>query len=152
MFGNVSLSRWYAEGGGGSAHSPLYGIWDVEQLIVDGHARSPLLNDYDCRWRRVIFEGIGEMAFQRTDDSFAHYDAHVDVEPHRLTLTKAHSASWRATFTFDRPARDRLVLNGRMDEHEIHAELRLVDLDAFRLLNSGFRWIRPAEMRPADDG
>jgi hypothetical protein len=145
MFGYVSLSRWYAEGGGGSPKSPLYGIWDVEHLVVDGLARSPVMNDYDRRWRRVIFDSPDEMAFQRTDDSFSHYGVFVEVEPRRLTLTKSHSASWRARFTFERPSRDRLVLDGDMDEHTVHLELKLVELDSLRLLNSGFRWIRPPD-------
>jgi hypothetical protein len=145
MFGYVSLSRWYAEGGGGSPRSPLYGIWDVEQLTVDGLARSPVMNDYDRRWRRVIFDTVDEMAFQRTDDSFAHYGVFVEVEPHRVTLTKSHSASWRADFTFERPSEDRLVLDGEMDQHKVHAVLKLVNLDSLRLLNSGFRWIRPPD-------
>jgi hypothetical protein len=145
MFGYVSLSRWYAEGGGGSPKSPLYGIWDVEQLVVDGLARSPVMNDYDRRWRRVIFDSLDDMAFQRTDDSFAHYGVFVEVEPRRLTLRKSHSASWQANFTFERPSQDRLVLDGHMDEHKVHVELKLVDLDSLRLLNSGFRWIRPPD-------
>jgi hypothetical protein len=145
MFGYVSLSRWYASGGGGSPKSPLYGIWDVEQLSVDGLARSPVLNDYDRRWRRVIFDSLDEMAFQRTDDSFAHYGVAVDVDLRRVRLTKSHSASWQATFTFERPTPDRLVLDGTMDDHVVRAELKRVGLDSFRLLNSGFRWIRPPD-------
>ena len=49
----LSLTYWSGDGGPGSPKSPLYGIWNVEQLSVDGVLRSPLLNDYDRRWRRV---------------------------------------------------------------------------------------------------
>ena len=38
-----------------------------------------------------------------------------------------------------------VFLDGDMDRYRIHLELRLVDLDTFRLLNSGFRWIRPPD-------
>ena len=34
---------------------------------------------------------------------------------------------------------------GEMDNHKIHMELTLVEFDSFRLLNSGFRWLRPEE-------
>src|SRR5262249_44958695 len=39
-----------------SPRSALYGIWNVNQLAIDGDIRPALLNDYDRRWRRVIFD------------------------------------------------------------------------------------------------
>src|SRR5439155_12149032 len=107
--------------------------------------RSPLLNDYDRRWRRVIFDSPSVMAFQRTDDSFAHYGVSIDVNAKSLVLTKANSANWRAPFTYQQPAQDRLILDGEMDGYTIHLQLQLMELDTFRLLNSGFRWIRPSD-------
>jgi hypothetical protein len=38
-----------------------------------------------------------------------------------------------------------LILEGEMDGHRIRAELQLVERDTFRLLNSGFRWVRPPD-------
>jgi hypothetical protein len=145
MYTRIGVSYWYGDGGGGSPRSPLYGIWDVAQLAVDGQFRSPALNDYDRRWRRVIFDSPTGLAFQRTDDSFAHYGATVDLTSRSLTLTKGGSRSWTARFTVERPAQDRLILDGEMDNHKIHMELTLVEFDSFRLLNSGFRWIRPPD-------
>ena len=145
MHTRLSLTYWYGDGGPGSAKSPLYGIWNVDQLSVDGQLRSPILNDYDRRWRRVIFDSPNRMAFQRTDDSFVHYDIAVDVRGGTLALTKRNSSSWRASFTFSRPSSERLTVDGEMDGHRIHMELQLVNLDTFRLLNSRFRWIRPPD-------
>ena len=143
VFTNLSLRFWYAEPGGGSPRSPLYGIWDVDELAVDGQARLPELNDYDRRWRRVIFDFPSVVAFQRTDDSFAHYNVSVDVGRRLVLLTKGNSRNWQATFTYERRARDRLMLDGEMDGHQIRMRLKLVELDTFRLLNGRFRWIRP---------
>lgn len=143
MFTNLTLGYWYGEGGGGYPKSPLYGIWDVQELSVDGQVRPPLYNDYDRRWRRVIFDAPNLVVFQRTDDSFAHYGASIDVSHQILSVTKGNSRSWRSTFTFQRPAPDRLILEGEMDGHRIALRLQRVELDTFRLLNSPFRWIRP---------
>ena len=145
MFTRLALNYWFAEGGGGSPKSALYGIWDVEQLSIDGQLRSPLLNDYDRRWRRVIFDAPNRIVFQRTDDSFAHYGASIDLNGQSIALTKGNSRSWHATFAFRRPAAGRLILDGDMDRYKIHMELQLVEFDSFRLLNSGFRWIRPPD-------
>ena len=143
MFTQLSRSYWNGEGGGGSPKSPLYGIWNVDALSVDGQLREAGLNDYDRRWRRIIFDAPASVAFQRTDDSFAHYGVAIDVNDKTVALAKGKT--WSAHFTFERPAPDRLVLDGDMDDHRIHVQLRLVDLDTFRLLNGGFRWIRPPD-------
>jgi hypothetical protein len=38
-----------------------------------------------------------------------------------------------------------LILEGEMDGYRIRAELQLLERDTFRLLNSGFRWVRPPD-------
>jgi hypothetical protein len=138
----INVSFWYAKGGG-SARSPLYGIWDVEQLSVDGETRLPALNDYDRRWRRAIFDAPESMAFQRTDDSFARYDVSIDGAGSTVSLRKPNSRIWKADFRYRRPSPDRLVLNGEMDGRRIEARFRLVEFDTLPLLNSDFRWLRP---------
>ena len=145
MFTRLVLTFWYGPGGVGASKSALYGIWDVTQMAVDGSTRPPAANDYDRRWRRVIFDAPDTIVFQRTDDSFAHYGATIDAESHSIALTKGDSRRWRATLTFRRPTADTLFLDGSMDDHSIHVEVRLVPFDTFRLLNSRFRWIRPPD-------
>ena len=144
MYAYINWSFWHV-GGGGRPKSGLYGIWNVEQLTVDGQLRPPELNDYDRRWRRVIFDTPESVVFQRTDDSLAPYGASLDAGRNVLTLRKGNSRNWGATFTLDRVSSDRVALSGEMDGHRIEAQLRRVDFDAFPLLNSSFRWIRPHE-------
>jgi hypothetical protein len=145
MFTNLSLRFYVADGGAGAPKSPLYGVWDVERLAIDGDVRLPLLNDYDRRWRRVIFDFTDRMFFQRWDDSYAGYSVSIDEGRRTLALTKGRSSTWTSTFAYDRPGPDRLVLEGEMDGHRIRAELQLLERDTFRLLNSGFRWVRPPD-------
>jgi hypothetical protein len=137
--------NYWSVAGDGSPRSPLYGIWNVEELSVDGEVRPALMNDYDRQWRRVIFDSPATVAFQRFDDSFARYGVSIDVYKNSLTLTKGNSKSWKAGFTFQRPAQDQLALVGDMDGHKIRLQLQLVDYDTLRLLNSRFRWVRPDE-------
>ncbi len=135
--------KFWQVGGGGRPKSVLYGIWNVERLSLDGQARPAELNDYDRRWRRVIFDAPGVAVFQRTDDSFARYGVSIDQGTGTLALTKGGSRAWGARFTFDRTSDGGLRLDGEMDGHRIQADLQRVDPSAFPLLNSGFRWVRP---------
>jgi hypothetical protein len=144
LFTNLSVRLWYAEGDG-RPRSPLYGIWDVEELSLDGAVTPASEADYDRRWRRVIFDAADVLVFQRTDDSFAHYGVRLDERRRTLALVKGRSRTWGATFTFARPASDRLVLAGEMDGRQVRTTLRRVELVTFRLLGSRFRWVRPPD-------
>jgi hypothetical protein len=141
MYAFINVSFWQT-GGGGARRSPLHGVWNVERMTIDGQERPAVLNDYDRRWRRVIFDTPQRVTFQRTDDSLARYDAVLDMTGRTLEIRKGASRSWRAHFTFDRAGEDRLQMNGEMDGQILNVQLRRVDVDTFKLLNSPFRWIR----------
>ncbi len=135
-----SWSAWH-QYGGGSPKSALYGIWNVEQLTVDGQIRPPLLSDHD-RYRRIIFDVPTRVAFQKVDDSSARYGVSINSNDNTLKLTKNDDQDWKAGFAFVRPAADRLVLDGDMDGHRLKMELQLVDRQKFLLVSRGFHWIQ----------
>jgi len=137
---HYSWGIWSTEGGGRPL-PPLYGIWEVKQMSIDEQPRPPLLSD-STRWRRAIFDDPDRMAFQRIDDSFASYDASVNLPDKTLALTKSDDKNWTASFTFQRPAGDQLILDGRMDNHQVHMELQLTDRNSFLLVSRGFHWIQ----------
>jgi hypothetical protein len=126
--------------GGGRPKPVLWGIWDVEQMSVDGQIRSPLLGDYG-RWRRVIFDFPTFTSFQRIDDSFTGYQSSIDEKEKTLTLSKSNDKNWKATFTYARPAPNQLVLDGSMDGQKVHLQLKLFDRDKLTLISRGFHWI-----------
>jgi hypothetical protein len=135
-----SWSQWQSSATG-RHESALYGIWNVNQLSIDGQLRSPLLIDYD-RWRRVIFYRQTRMAFQRMDDSFEIFSAAINVSDKTLALTKDSDQSWKANFRFQRVVQDQLALDGIMDGHTIRMQLQRIDLNKFLILNRGFHWIQ----------
>ena len=98
-FAALSVRYWYGEGGGRAPKSALYGIWNIEELAVDGEVRPVELNDYDRRWRRVIFDAPQVVVFQRTDDSLAHYGVVARRRRHAPSRSpRARAAAWRAAF------------------------------------------------------
>jgi hypothetical protein len=126
--------------GGGRPKSALYGIWNVDEMSVDGQARSQLFTDKD-RWRRVVFDFPTFASFQRPDDTFTGYGSTIDEKDHSIALTKGADKNWKASFTYTRPAPDQLVMNGSMDGHQVEMKLKLMDRDKFMLVNRGFHWI-----------
>jgi len=137
MYAYINLTFWSVVGAR-SPRSPLYGIWNVQQISAE-------VQDYDRRWRRVIFDAPDVVVIQRTDDSFAHYRASVDPYGKKIALTKRDSRNWKADFTFTRPSAEHLIVEGNMDGQKVTADLRLVEFDTLRVLNSGFRWVRPQD-------
>jgi uncharacterized membrane protein YphA (DoxX/SURF4 family) len=133
------IQAWHTYGGG-RPKSALYGIWNVDEMSVDGQPRAPLFTDKD-RWRRVVFDFPAFTSFQRPDDTFTGYGSAINEKEHTIGLTKPADKNWKAALTYTRPAPDQLVLAGSMDGHQVEMKLKLVDRDKFNLVNRGFHWI-----------
>jgi len=134
-----SWTTWNAFGGG-RTKSPFYGIWNVDQFVIDGQLHPPLLTD-NTRWRRLIFDFPTSVNFQGVDDSFTGYGAAINAKDKTIALTKTNDKDWKAQFTFERPTQNELVLDGQMDNHTIHMQLQLIDLQKYSLVNRTFHWI-----------
>ncbi len=126
--------------GGGRPKSPLYGIWSVDEVSVDGQVRPPLLSDAG-RFRRAVFDFPEMAVVQNMDDSFGYYGAAINMKDKTLTLTKRNDAKWKASFTFQRSSADQLSLEGTMDNHKSQMKLHLA-AGKFMLLTRGFHWIQ----------
>lgn len=136
----ASWSGWHNYGGG-SPKSPLYGIWDVDQFSIDGEARPPLLGDSE-RWHRVIFEMPSFATFQRMDESLTYFGVDIKENDKTIALSKNGDKSWSANFTFQQGSADQLTLDGTMDHHHMHMDLKLFDRNKFLVVNRGFHWIQ----------
>jgi hypothetical protein len=110
-------------------------------MSIDGQPRPPLLTD-DARWRRAIFDFPQQAALQRMDDSMAFYRTAINPTEKTLVLTKGADKNWRANLTFQRPKQDKLIVDGRMEDHQVHIELQLTDRNKFLLVSRGFHWIQ----------
>ena len=138
--GYGSWTGWHTYGGG-SPKSPLYGIWDVDQFSIDDQPHPPLVGDTE-RWHRVVFELPSFATFQRMDESLTYFGIAIKENEKTLMLSKTGDKSWSANFTFQRRSADQLTLDGMMDNHHIHMDMKLFDHKKFLVLNRGFHWIQ----------
>ncbi len=127
--------------GGGAPKSPLYGIWNVDEMSIDGIVRSPLLTDYD-RWRRVVFEFPESMVFERMDDSFGGFTVIFDAKRGSLALKKRADQKWKGQLSVHRQGTNRITLDGQLGQHATRMQLSLMDRNKFLLVSRGFHWIQ----------
>jgi len=114
--------------------SPLYGIWNVDEFVVDGEVRPPLVTDAS-RWRRVIFDDPGLVGIQLMSDSRQRYSVQVDPERGTLELKRRDDPNWRAAFSYYRPEPGLVTLEGQCDGRRIRTQLRRQDKPEFPLIN-----------------
>ena len=119
--------------------SPLYGIWEVEELALNGETRPPLLTDAS-RWRHVIFDSRRFVSILPMDGSRERYRLELDSTARTLTLTKTGDPQWKSEISYERPEPGLLLLHGTFDGQPLHARLRRDDRE-FLLVTRGFHWI-----------
>ena len=125
--------------GPGAPRPPLYGIWTIETMTIDGVERPPLITDTE-RWRRLIVQNASGIAFWRMDDTVLQYSAKVDSAAKTIALTVTGTPA--GTLTYSQAAADRVVFDGTVGQHAVHMDTRLVDHTKFLLLSRGFHWVQ----------
>jgi uncharacterized membrane protein YphA (DoxX/SURF4 family) len=117
----------------------LYGVWEVEELAVDGAVR-PLLATDETLWRRLLFEWPGTVGIQYAHETeLRYYNLRLDPGPHMYTL--CCDPEWKAVISFKQVEPDVLALEGTVDGKQIRGRFRRMDDSRFPLVSRGFHWI-----------
>jgi hypothetical protein len=74
--------------------------------------------------------------------AFVPFAVKIDDAARTVTLTRPADKSWSARFAYERPRRDRLILDGDMDGQKLRLAMHLVERDSFLLVNRGFHWVQ----------
>jgi uncharacterized membrane protein YphA (DoxX/SURF4 family) len=124
-----------------SAAQPLYGIYNVENFILNKDTLPPLTTD-TIRWRRFMVnhnEGWNGSCIQFMNDSLQNYILKIDS----LNKTVALKA-----FTFNAPSddsselkytqygNDMLIFEGKWKQDSVKIQMKKMDLNQFRIV----RW------------
>lgn len=140
---------------------PLYGIWSVEEMTLDGHDVPLATATAVDRWRWVTLEKPGEMRLEMKTGTRENYMMKLDPATKRMTLTRHQKdpqgkpllnaagrpqkdLNWKGDLSFKEPETDVLVLDGTLDGHPAHAKLLKMPL-----IGKGFHWVLdpPKELR-----
>jgi hypothetical protein len=144
---------------------PLFGLWEVEEFILDGTSRPPSTTD-EGRWQRVIFRK--PRTFQKSKPGkpsvgiinmlgkqLIEFEVEVNqnektIRFQRLTPAAAEGESPGAySLSYNEPESNVINLEGELDFSveangglkTVNVRLRHYGKDRFLLLNRGFRWI-----------
>lgn len=137
-----SLER-FVTFGAGAPRPPLYGIWVIERMTINGVERAPLVTDYD-RWRRVVIQNAASISFWRMDDTPYSLPAQFDMEKKVVTISQgaAELRKTIGTLSLVQPEPERLVLEGEVDGQQLRMETTLFSRDRFLLVSRGFNWVQ----------
>lgn len=136
-----SMQGW-TQYGGGAPKPPLYGIWDIDRMEINGVERAPLVTDYD-RWRRLVVQNGFAVTFQRMDNTFQGFSAAVDEAAHTITFRQGGSeGEVIGTFTYEQPSANRLIASGTLRGTPMRLETTQVDHTQFLLTKNPFRFIQ----------
>jgi hypothetical protein len=130
---------WHAYGPG-APKSPLYGIWNIESLTLNGHPQSLTVTEREA-WHRIIFDRPESAVVECMDDSHR-YGATVDQKAGSILLTDAQNKKWQTRFNFGRPAFDQLKLDGTLDGLTASLTLKRLDEKKLLLASRGFHWVQ----------
>jgi hypothetical protein len=121
---------------------PLSGMWEVDEMSIDGQIRPPLTTDTE-RWRRVFIGNSGQFSAQRMDDFRDRYL--VETAPKektgRLELTRRFDFKKKSSLAYAQPKPGLLTLQGSWEGRRLQVRLHRVEPPKFLLTTRGFHWI-----------
>jgi hypothetical protein len=120
--------------------SPFRGVWNVEELAIDGQPRPPLLTDAS-RWRRVILDRPNFFAVQLMDDAPLRYQLKLDPAKRTMTLSNFFEKETRGTLAYATPSPGLMTLDGVIEGKKVRARLQRTPPPSFLLTSRGFHWI-----------
>jgi hypothetical protein len=141
LYGAYQTNKQY---GALAPKPPLYGAWEVEEFVLDGSVRPPLLTDAD-RWRRVLFEYPDYISVQLMQKfqgrARRNYGLKLDSTRKTLTITDLGDPKKKTVLSYRQPEPKVLTLEGTFEGKKLRTRLRRVDESEFLLTSRGFHWI-----------
>jgi len=127
-----------------SKQTPLYGVWFVDDYVIDGRPIPPLSSDTH-RWHRFIvdskYDGVVEVMTGVTN----YLLMRPDPVNHKLVLTQSGNPNWIAELTYDNATPSSLVLSGKMGGSLVLLRLHREDESKFPLKAWKYSWVFDGE-------
>lgn len=120
--------------------SPFYGIWNVEELAIDGRPH-PLVPGDAVGWRRVVFEYPTTVGVQFLSDRRQRFLLKLDEAKRTMSLSRGSEPGKTYVMAYRVLSPDTMTLEGQLDGKQLRARLHLTAMPSFLLTTRGFHWI-----------
>jgi hypothetical protein len=118
---------------------PLYGIYEVDNVVKNGVTQPPLLTDVS-RWRRLAVATYGARV-RLVNDSLVPYRIHTDSSTHVTTFTPYPDTLNRLVGSYVFPDSSHLVIRARTGSDSVEIAFTRRREDSYLLVKRGFRWV-----------
>ncbi len=122
-----------------SPHSPIYGIYEVQEFSLNGQLLPPLMTDA-IRWKKIVFQSESETYLEFMNDSWHFCDTQYNKSKKEITLAPEDQKT-KSSITYSQPDSEHLILTGALQTGSILVKLNRIDEMKLPLMKSKFRWI-----------
>jgi hypothetical protein len=136
-----SGAQGWKQFGGGAPKSPLYGIWSVDSMSIDGELRPPLTTD-TLRYSHAVFQSMNGVTFQKMNQKFERFGGTIDTVKRTLSLRKGTDSTSKPVLSYERTSPTKLTLAGDIDGKRVRMAMTQRDLNSFFLISRGFNWVQ----------
>lgn len=126
--------------GENSPKPPHYGIYDVEQFILNSDTIAPLLTD-TTRWKRIIIAYPGMVGFYNMQDEKTYYRFELDSVANSISVSSFADSTIVFAGKLEHTDSVHYEWTGMQQEDTLKVLLNRFDEQQFRLLNRGFHWV-----------
>ncbi len=119
--------------------SPLYGVYNVEDFLMNGDTIQDRLSN-TVRWKRIIFDYPNFTSITKMNDHDNYHGTEVDTTAQTILFKTRTGIRKEHLFTYER-SDEHLLLKGVLHADTLEVHLKPYDLNRFGLLNRGFHWV-----------
>jgi hypothetical protein len=120
--------------------TPLYGVWFVDDYVVNGWHVPPLSTDTH-RWHRFLVDNKETASVQVMTGETNLLFLTSNPDSSRIILTQSGNPDWTAELSADLSDPKSLVLSGKMGQTPVVLRLHREDESKFPLLSREFSWV-----------
>jgi len=119
--------------------SPMYGVYNVENFVLNNDTLPPLTTD-TLRWKRLLIDYPNFVSVIRMNESLQRYQSELDTVAQQYTFTVWQDTTNKYIMDYERIGKD-LKMTGVLEGDTLQVDMKYYDLKNFGLLNRGFNWI-----------
>jgi len=141
LYGNISGSiDALTKYGDSRKLPPLYGIYNTELVIKNKDTLAPLTTDR-TQWKQLIVQFEKYAQIKMMNDSLHSYNFDVNDTLKKIVLYSSNDYSLTESTLYYKLDSTVLTLTGKFGKDSMYIRLRKYDINKFRLVNRGYRWI-----------